>query len=107
MDLYTVKKIVCDYGVVSPYEKVICICNCRSNAEYIADILNADSSEQTAYTYNSYKSRKWDIRERETCKDCSHYKKDFSFSDKPMCLSHGLITVNDDLYCADFERREE
>ena len=40
-----------------------------------------------------------------TCKDCKHCKKDFSFSDKPMCLSHGLITVNDDFYCADFEKR--
>lgn len=40
-----------------------------------------------------------------TCKDCKHCMKDFSFTDKPMCLSHALITVNDDFYCADFEKR--
>lgn len=40
-----------------------------------------------------------------TCKDCIHWKDDFSFTDKPKCLLHGLITVNDDFYCKDFEKR--
>ena len=102
-DLYTIKQIVCDYAVVSPYEKIICICNCRSNAEYIADILNADSSEQTAYTYNSYISRKWDIRERGTCKDCENYV--VGALDEEICL-RGHELIHNDFYCADFERKD-
>ena len=45
MSTYFVKPIVCDYAV---YEvgnpDMICMCNIRSNAELIADILNADLS---------------------------------------------------------------
>lgn len=42
---YTVKSVVCDYGVFGKTdneEKLIDICNSKSNAELIADILNTD-----------------------------------------------------------------
>lgn len=42
---YIVKPVVCDYGVFGKTdneEKLIDICNSKSNAELIADILNTD-----------------------------------------------------------------
>lgn len=44
---YIVKSVVCDYGVYertdfNNKEELIVICNSKSNAELIADILNAD-----------------------------------------------------------------
>ena len=45
---YYVDGIVCDYGVFYPNEtenELVCLCNFKSNAELIADILNTDNEE--------------------------------------------------------------
>lgn len=45
---YYVDGIVCDYGVFYPNEtenELICLCNFKSNAVLIADILNVDNEE--------------------------------------------------------------
>ena len=66
MSKYIVKPIVCNYGIVNTNtHKTICVCTLKSNAEYIVDILNADASENIAYTYNKWPCRKWEIGERE------------------------------------------
>ena len=52
---YTVSPIVCDYYVHEVGKKdIICICNIKSNAELIADILNADGDHRHAYEYSIY-----------------------------------------------------
>lgn len=56
---YTVKPIVCDYAVVNiDTTEIVCICNLKSNAVLIADILNADSDDDGAYSYNYYQQMK-------------------------------------------------
>ena len=66
MSRYFVKPIVCDYAV---YEignpDMICMCNIRSNADLIADILNADLSEQIAYGYSCYPNAKFTVSRKE------------------------------------------
>lgn len=45
MKEYTVKSVICDYGVFENEEMLI-ICNSQANAKLIADILNADSKHE-------------------------------------------------------------
>lgn len=66
MESFIVKPIVSDYAVhVVGKKDIICICNIKENAELIADILNADQSEQTAYAYNCWNLRKFNISQKE------------------------------------------
>ena len=58
---YIVKPIVCDYAVVHVGEGTVCICNIKRNAELIADILNADSDNSCAYSYDLYPNAKYKI----------------------------------------------
>lgn len=59
---YVIKLIVCDYAVINVNErKIMCICNIRRNAELIADILNADSDNECAYSYDIYPYAKYKI----------------------------------------------
>lgn len=62
---YTVKPIVCDYAVIRIGSKeVVCICNIRRNAELIADILNGDSENSCAYSYDVYPYAKYKVVEK-------------------------------------------
>lgn len=59
---YVIKPIVCDYAVINVNErKIMCICNIRRNAELIADILNADSDNECAYSYDIYPYAKYKV----------------------------------------------
>ena len=59
---YVIKPIVSDYAVISVDEsKIMCICNIKRNAELIADILNADSDNECAYSYDIYPYAKYKI----------------------------------------------
>lgn len=59
---YVVKHMVCDYAVINVNErKIMCICNIRRNAELIADILNADSDNECAYSYDIYPYAKYKV----------------------------------------------
>ena len=59
---YIVRPIVCDYGVIElDTAKFICICNIKRNAELIADILNADTDNSCAYSYDMYPFAKYKI----------------------------------------------
>lgn len=63
---YTVKPIVCDYAVIRIGSKdIVCICNIRRNAELIADILNGDTENSCAYSYDVYPYAKYKIVEKE------------------------------------------
>lgn len=61
---FIVKPIVCDYQVIDTNTKEqVCMCNIKSNADLIADILNADSDDNScAYSYSVYKGAKFNIR---------------------------------------------
>ena len=67
MSRYFVKPIVCDYAVYEVGKPdMICMCNIYSNAVLIADILNADLSEPTAYGYSCYPNAKFTVSKKET-----------------------------------------
>lgn len=52
---YIIKPIVCDYAVISVNtSKIMCICNIRSNADLITDILNADCDREMACYYGRW-----------------------------------------------------
>ena len=64
---FTIKPIVCDYGVICvDTGKGICICNIKRNAELIADILNADSDNECAYSYDLYPFAKYKVIKAES-----------------------------------------
>ncbi len=53
---------MCDYAVIDTDTKeIVCICNIKRNAELIADILNADSDNSCAYSYDAYPNAKYKI----------------------------------------------
>ena len=64
---YKIKPIVCDYAVIciDPPETV-CICNIKRNAELIADILNGDSDNSCAYSYEVYPNAKYKVVKAES-----------------------------------------
>lgn len=63
---YTIKPIVCDYAVIEiGNPQMVCMCNIRSNAELIADILNADSEGEMAYAYSCYPYAKYEVKRKE------------------------------------------
>ena len=63
MALFKVKPIVCDYEAYEVGTSgSICICNIRTNAELIADILNADQFEDEAYSYLNYPKAKFKFK---------------------------------------------
>ena len=66
MALYKVKPIVCDYEVYKVGNGSICICNIKENAELIADILNADSDREIAYSYAVYPYAKYKVKKVKT-----------------------------------------
>jgi len=69
---YIIKPIVCDYGVINVNTgKGICICNVKRNAELIADILNADSDNTCAYSYDVYPYAKYKVNKIERRRDKS------------------------------------
>lgn len=63
---HTIKPVVCDYAVISPYGKTICICNIKRNAELIADILDGDTDNSCAYSYDVYPNAKYQIIKAES-----------------------------------------
>ena len=64
---YVIKPIVCDYGVICvDTGKVICICNIKRNAELITDILNGDSDNSCAYSYDIYPNAKFTVFKKES-----------------------------------------
>ena len=64
---YTIKPIVCDYEVIKiGNPNPICICNIKRNAELITDILNADSDNSCAYSYECYPYAKYKIVKSES-----------------------------------------
>ena len=63
---YTIKPIVCDYAVIRLGEGIVCICNIKRNAELIADILNADTEDSCAYSYEKYPFAKYKIVKAES-----------------------------------------
>ena len=64
---YIVKPLVCDYAVIyiDTY-KIICICNFKRNAELIADILNGDTDNSCAYSYDVYPNAKYKVVKAES-----------------------------------------
>ena len=59
---YVVKPIVCDYAVINvDTTETVCICNIKRNAELITDILNADSDNECAYSYDKYPYAKYKV----------------------------------------------
>ena len=63
MALFKVKPIVCDYEAYEVGTSgSICICNIRTNAELIADILNADQFEDEACSYLNYPKAKFKFK---------------------------------------------
>ncbi len=63
---YIVKPIVCDYAVIRAGAGMVCICNIKRNAELIADILNADSNDECAHSYDKYPYAKYKIAKAES-----------------------------------------
>ena len=64
---YIIKPIVCDYAVIRiGTPKIVCICNIRRNAELIADILNADTDNSCAYSYDVYPNAKYRVIKAES-----------------------------------------
>ena len=62
---YTVSPIVCDYYVHELGKKdIICICNIKSNADLIADILNADNYNSVAYEYSTFPYAKFTCKKK-------------------------------------------
>ena len=59
---YTIKPIVCDYAVIRiSTDEIVCICNIKRNVELIADILNGDSDNSCAYSYDVYPNAKYKV----------------------------------------------
>ena len=59
---YIIKPIVCDYAVICIGTcLIVCICNIKRNAELIADILNGDTDNSCAYSYDVYPNAKYKI----------------------------------------------
>lgn len=63
---YTIKPIVCDYAVVHIGVGIVCVCNIKRNAELIADILNADTDNSCAYSYDVYPNAKYKVVKAES-----------------------------------------
>ena len=64
---FTIKPIVCDYAVINVDEsRIVCICNIKRNAELIADILNGDTDNSCAYSYDVYPNAKYKIVKAES-----------------------------------------
>lgn len=64
---YMVKPIVCDYEVIETGNpNPICICNIKRNAELIADILNGDTDNSCAYSYDVYPNAKYKVVKAES-----------------------------------------
>ena len=64
---FTIKPIVCDYAVINvDTSSIMCICNIQRNAELIADILNADSDNECAYSYDLYPFAKYKVIKTES-----------------------------------------
>ena len=68
---YTIKPIVCDYAVIhtstdETENYVVCICNIKRNAELIADILNGDTDNSCAYSYDVYPNAKYKVVKAES-----------------------------------------
>lgn len=63
---YIVKPIVCDYAVVRVGGGLVCVCNIKRNAELIADILNGDTDNSCAYSYDAYPDAKYKIVKAES-----------------------------------------
>lgn len=63
---YVVKPIVCDYAVIHVGVGTVCICNIKRNAELIADILNGDSDNSCAYSYEVYPNAKYKVVKTES-----------------------------------------
>ena len=60
---YKVKPLVCDYAVIyMETGKIVCVCNIKSNAELIADILNGDAENSCAYSYDIYPYAKYKVK---------------------------------------------
>jgi len=66
---FTIKPIVCDYAVIRVGVGIVCICNIKRNAELIADILNGDSDNSCAYSYDVYPNAKYKIVKAESEED--------------------------------------
>ena len=64
---YAIRPIVCDYAVFCVETgKIIFICNIKRNAELIADILNGDSDNSCAYSYEVYPNAKYKVVKAES-----------------------------------------
>lgn len=63
---FTIKPIVCDYAVIRVGGGVVCICNIKRNAELIADILNGDTDNSCAYSYDVYPYAKYKVVKAES-----------------------------------------
>ena len=64
---FIIRPIVCDYAVIClDTGRVMCICNIRSNAELIADILDADNDNSYAYSYDRYPFAKYKVVKAES-----------------------------------------
>lgn len=64
---YTVKPIVCDYAVIRiGGNGIVCICNIKRNAVLIADILNGDTDNSCAYSYDVYPNAKYKVVKAES-----------------------------------------
>jgi len=63
---FIIKPIVCDYAVIHVGVGVICVCNVKRNAELIADILNGDTDNSCAYSYDVYPNAKYKIVKAES-----------------------------------------
>lgn len=92
---YIVKSVVCDYGVFEKTdngEKLIEICNSKSNAELIADILNTDLKNER---YEVVKKSKIDKTLKEMDDLASHKVRPISFDQAvavDMCI--GILKRN-------------
>ena len=64
---YTIKPIVCDYAVIRiGTPEIVCICDIKRNEELIADILNADTDNFCAYSYDVYPNAKYRVIKAES-----------------------------------------
>ena len=64
---YIIKPMVCDYAVIdTDTREIVCICNIKENAELIADILNGDTDNSCAYSYDVYPNAKYKIVKAES-----------------------------------------
>lgn len=88
--IYKVKPVVCDYGVYGckdDEEKLIDIFNLKSNAQLVADILNADLSNTR---YEVVKRSKIDDMVREIQYERDNYKRKQHTGFAPLDVMHGM-----------------